>query len=235
MWERIPPEIPPGLRRYLWIEGRSSRREWWQIEGVALVSYWFVGTGAGVLAELKGEPTLLPLQVRMLLGALMVWINFASTVRRLHDRNKSGWWGLLYLFPIFGIIWHFIECGLLPPRNQGNRYGPPERSNQSPFDQIAALAQKALIPAAPRPTMGQRSMQSAPMSVAPAHRASARGARPTRTIGPAAVSAVNRTRSPNKLILAIAAAAAIAVLATTLLTLPVTPVGVMEDAPVLEK
>jgi uncharacterized membrane protein YhaH (DUF805 family) len=215
MWERIPPE----LRRYLWIEGRSTRREWWQIEGVALLSYWFVGTGAGVLAELRGEPTLIPLQVRMLLGALMVWINFASTVRRLHDRNKSGWWGLLYLFPVFGIMWHFIECGLLPPRNQGNRYGPPELSTQSPFDRLAALAQKALIPAAPQPTMRQRSMPSAPMPAA-AHRAGARTARPTRTIGPAPVSAVNRTRSPNKLILAIAAAAAIALLATTLLTLP---------------
>jgi uncharacterized membrane protein YhaH (DUF805 family) len=28
------------------------------------------------------------------LSILMIWINTATTVRRLHDRNRSGWWAL---------------------------------------------------------------------------------------------------------------------------------------------
>jgi uncharacterized membrane protein YhaH (DUF805 family) len=230
MWELIKPV----LRRYLWIDGRSSRREWWQIEFVAIASYWFVGNGAAVVAMLHDQPPLLPMPVRLLLGALMFWVNIASTVRRLHDRNKSGWWALLYLFPVFGIIWHFIECGLLPPRNQGNRYGPPERASPSPFERLATSLQELLTPAAPQPTMRQAAQQPA-KTAAPAYRASARSTRAPRSIGPATVSAVNRTRSPNKLILAIAAAVAAAVLASTAVTLRVTEVGAMQDAPVFTK
>jgi|RhiMethySRZTD1v2_1073278.scaffolds.fasta_scaffold00041_36 uncharacterized membrane protein YhaH (DUF805 family) len=231
MWELIKPL----LRRYLWIEGRSSRREWWQIEIIAIASYWFVGNGAAVVSMLHDQPPLLPMPVRLLLGALMFWINIASTVRRLHDRNKSGRWAMLYLFPVFGIIWHFIECGLLPSRNHGNRYGPPERPSQSPFERLSMSLQELLTPAAPQPTMRPAAQQPA-KTTAPAHRASARNTRAPRLIGPATVSAVNRTRSPNKLILAIAAAAvAIALLATALLPPLLTAVGIMQDAPVFRR
>jgi uncharacterized membrane protein YhaH (DUF805 family) len=231
MWDRIPSE----LRRYLWIEGRSTRREWWRIEIIAIASYWFVGNGAAVVAVLHDEPPLLPGPVRLLLGLLMLWINIASTVRRLHDRNKSGWWSLLYLFPVLGILWHFIECGLLPPRNQGNRYGPPAQEPPSPFERLSASLHQALNPNAMPPMTLRQPMQSEPTPAAPAPRASTRAARPTRTIGPAPVSAVNRTRSPNKLVFAIVAAVAIALLATTLLPPLVTAVGVMQDAPVFRK
>jgi hypothetical protein len=37
-------------------------------------------------------------------------------VRRLHDRNKSGWWAALYLLPFVGWLWLVIECGILPGR-----------------------------------------------------------------------------------------------------------------------
>ena len=231
MWDRIPPE----LRRYLWIEGRSTRHEWWQIEIAAIASYWFVGNGANVLAELHGEPAFVPMPVRMLLGALMFWINVTSTVRRLHDRNESGWWALPYLFPFFGLVWHFIECGLLPARNQGNRYGPPAQPPQSPFDRLSANLHQLLNPTAMPPMNLRQPTRPDPTPAAPAARAGTRAARGPRTIGPAPVSAVNRTRSPNRLILAIAAVAAIALIATTLLTLPVTPAGVMEDGPVFQK
>src|SRR6185295_6597485 len=97
---------------YMWIEGRSGRREWWHVEVLVLFSYWFVGAGATVLAMLHGEPSLLPAPIRMVLSALVFWINIVSTVRRLHDRHKSGWYALVYFFPVFGLVWHFIECGL---------------------------------------------------------------------------------------------------------------------------
>ena len=229
MWARIPPE----LRRYLWIEGRSSRREWWQIEIAAIASYWFVGNGANVLAELHGEPAFVPMPVRMLLGALMFWINVTSTVRRLHDRNKSGWWALPYLFPLFGQVWHFIECGLLPPRNQGNRYGPPPQESPSPFERLSTSLHQMLNPTA-MPPMTLR--QPTPSEPAPARlsRQRTRRARPAHDRPRARVRRQPHAL-PNTLILAIAAAAVIALLATTLLTLPVTPVGIMQEAPVFTK
>ena len=45
-----------------------------------------------------------------------------AVVRRLHDRNKSGWWLLIVLIPIIGPFWLFVDCGLLPAKEEGNSY-----------------------------------------------------------------------------------------------------------------
>jgi uncharacterized membrane protein YhaH (DUF805 family) len=218
--------IRPELRRYLWIEGRSSRREWWAIEGLAIVGYWFVGAGAAIMAELSGESTLLPLQTRLPLAALVFWINLASTVRRLHDRNKSGWWALAYAFPGFGILWHFIECGFLPGRDKGNRYGPAE-------------VPSALAPWIKDPWAQLQKASSAPPA---AHRAQARQHRAatprgTRIIGPVAHAAVTRSPvpAPSKTILAIASAIAIGLLASIWMTGHVQEVAPNPELPIFQK
>ncbi len=49
--------------------------------------------------------------------------NLAVTVRRLHDLDKSGWWVLICLIPLVGLvvlIYWFIQPGTSGP----NRYGP---------------------------------------------------------------------------------------------------------------
>ena len=243
MWSILPPD----LHRYLWIDGRSSRREWWRIEIIALFSYWFVGTGALMVATIHGEPPLLSAPMRFLLGALMFWINVASTVRRLHDRNKSGWWALAYLFPVFGIIWHFIECGLLPPRNEGNRYGPPAPAAKPPMAIFAPGLYKLLKPTAvsaeterlmkelTQQATAAGADQRSQVNRTPANRADARSTRAQSATAPARASAVNRTRSPNAAILAIAAALAIVLFASALLTRPSQQNGDAQETPVISK
>jgi uncharacterized membrane protein YhaH (DUF805 family) len=54
---------------------------------------------------------------------LILWPSLALTVKRWHDRNKSGWWALIGLIPYIGQIWTFIENGLLPGTKGPNRYG----------------------------------------------------------------------------------------------------------------
>ena len=44
----------------------------------------------------------------------LMWVSFASVVRRFHDRGRSGWWALLYFVPFIGWLWILIECGFLP-------------------------------------------------------------------------------------------------------------------------
>lgn len=233
--------IWPELRRYVWIEGRDSRREWWSVEALAIFGYWFIGTGAAVMAELRGEPELVPMQARLALSSLVFWINLASTVRRLHDRNKSGWWALAYAIPGIGLLWHIIECGFLPGRDKGNRYGRPQAPSalalwlNDPWGQIAKLADAPVAPAhtscARRDAVvSARSARTMTSRSAPAMTPHA--ARASRTIGPAARSAVTRTRGPGKLAVIAAAAVALALLATSLLTLSVAPVKVNEDIPI---
>ena len=79
--------------------------------------------------------------VFVLLYAVYQWNNFAVSVKRLHDRDKSAWWILLWwaIFVIggaitFGIasiavlIWVFIELGCLEGTQGRNRYGyPPDQ------------------------------------------------------------------------------------------------------------
>ena len=78
----------------------------------------------------------------------LAWVSFASVVRRMHDRGKSGWWALLYFVPGIGWLWLIIECGFLP--------GKPARA--------ARMSEPA---AAPAPAPARASRTAARLQAAP--------------------------------------------------------------------
>jgi uncharacterized membrane protein YhaH (DUF805 family) len=47
----------------------------------------------------------------------------AIDIKRLHDRNRSGWFILINFVPVVGSIWFLIEVGLLAGTDGPNRYG----------------------------------------------------------------------------------------------------------------
>ena len=56
-------------------------------------------------------------------------------IKRFHDRDKSGWWVLIWLIPIIGAIWLLIELGFLkgnpgakPVRFAGDRLSEARRT-----------------------------------------------------------------------------------------------------------
>lgn len=55
---------------------------------------------------------------------LMGWVSLALTVKRWHDRDKSGFWVFITLVPLIGSIWHMVETSFLPGVPGPNRYGP---------------------------------------------------------------------------------------------------------------
>lgn len=59
------------------------------------------------------------------------WLVLASSVRRLHDRDRSGLWVLLNAIPIVGFLVLFVQLGFLPGRKEPNQYGPPSRPRSS--------------------------------------------------------------------------------------------------------
>ncbi|MGZ3297789.1 MAG: DUF805 domain-containing protein [Asticcacaulis sp.] len=60
------------------------------------------------------------------------WMKIAVTVKRWHDRDKSGWMYLILLIPLIGWIWTLIECGFLDGTPGPNRYGPSPKGIDAP-------------------------------------------------------------------------------------------------------
>ena len=109
--------------------GRIGRGGWWLGQIIAFI---LIVVGIIVAFQLKGAPenmedfydseafeflsyTFLP---------LCIWINFATTIKRYHDRGKSGLYSLVVLLPTAGSIYQLVTCGLLAGDMGSNAYGP---------------------------------------------------------------------------------------------------------------
>jgi uncharacterized membrane protein YhaH (DUF805 family) len=115
-------------------KGRVGRGGWWfgQLIGLALIGVLFamavVLHGAGG-AEDSNNDFLFVTMVAVCLVAIAV-INICTTVKRYHDRGKSGRWYFVSLIPLIGGIWQLIECGFCSGDDGDNDYGPPPGSAQ---------------------------------------------------------------------------------------------------------
>jgi len=109
------------LKKYAVFSGRAQRREFWYFGLVAsIIAIALLGldmatdtydreAGLGLLSGIFFVATLLP--------------SIAVGVRRLHDMGKSGWWWLISLVPLVGVIILLIMCA--QRGNYGdNEYGP---------------------------------------------------------------------------------------------------------------
>lgn len=114
----MPGLEPPSLKQLLWrLDGRVGRGAWW-LWGVVLP----LGLGLYFTAVLRiaGVPAD---GTEVAVNLLLLWPTIAVSVKRWHDRGKSGWWVLLALVPWVGWLWVLIENGLLRGGDGPNRYG----------------------------------------------------------------------------------------------------------------
>lgn len=94
--------IISGFQKYATFSGRASRSEfWYYILFVALVGVVLTTIDLVVFLAIFGFE-LQPLSTLFSLGTLVP--NFAVSVRRLHDTQRSGWWNLIVLVPLVGLI-----------------------------------------------------------------------------------------------------------------------------------
>jgi uncharacterized membrane protein YhaH (DUF805 family) len=110
-----------ALKKYAVFSGRSRRMEYWYfvlfniIVSIVLgVIDGLLGTsgsyaGAGLLSGIYGLAVLIP--------------SLAVTVRRLHDTDRTGWWILIALVPLIGVI-VLLVFALLEGTPGDNQYGP---------------------------------------------------------------------------------------------------------------
>jgi len=97
--------------------GRVPRKAFWLygVLGPLLVSL--------MLEMLLGIVGVSERRTEMLTTLLLVWPCAAVSVKRWHDRDKSGWWALVYLIPLIGLLWTLIANGLLRGTTGPNRFG----------------------------------------------------------------------------------------------------------------
>jgi uncharacterized membrane protein YhaH (DUF805 family) len=128
-------------------QGRIGRGSWWFAQLAILLIWAALTTMAFALHAPKGSMSLssggavIFFLIASLIAAFIV--NLSSTVKRYHDRGKSGWWFLMNFAPFIGGIWVLIECGMLPGDESDNDYGPPpgaEKRSASFGQEIADIA-----------------------------------------------------------------------------------------------
>lgn len=114
---------PQSLATFLFsFSGRISRYQYWvkfYLPYYALVIVMSVldrATGAYNAQNKIGLISLI-----FLLAAM--WPSLAITVKRCHDRDRSGWFLLVSLVPIIGSIWLAVELGFLRGTIGSNRFG----------------------------------------------------------------------------------------------------------------
>lgn len=106
-----PVQILFGFR------GRIPRRTYWLWGVLALFGAAF---GLWVLLGIVG---LRERQIEVVINLALLWPGLAVSVKRWHDRNKSGWWVLINLIPVLGLVWALVENGFLRGTVGPNRFG----------------------------------------------------------------------------------------------------------------
>jgi len=106
-------------RKFADFDGRATRAEYWSFALINLlvtfllrvvdvmIGYYDVESGTGAISGLYTIAVIIP--------------GLAVGARRLHDIGRSGWWQLIALIPIIGIIALFIM--FMIDSKEDNEYG----------------------------------------------------------------------------------------------------------------
>lgn len=126
------------IARLFSFSGRISRRSFWLSSLVILG----LSLGLALVALVLGSVNeVLGVAAYWVATIPMTWVGLATSVKRWHDRGKSGKWVLISFVPIIGGIWAFVETGFLAGEPGVNAYGAPESG--SPFTGEAVVYQPA--------------------------------------------------------------------------------------------
>ena len=106
------------------VQGRTNRQPYWIANLVMAIVALFLITAINL--AIYGEARLLQDNSagEFVSAFILLWPSIAVTVKRFHDRDKSGWWILILLVPVVGFFWWLVECGFLRGTAGSNRFGP---------------------------------------------------------------------------------------------------------------
>ncbi len=82
------------LTKYADFSGRAPRSEYW----------WFFLATVVVAAVLEAVPGNVGATLSVVGGLVLLVPGLSAGARRLHDTGRSGWWQLIVLVPLLGLI-----------------------------------------------------------------------------------------------------------------------------------
>jgi uncharacterized membrane protein YhaH (DUF805 family) len=93
--------------KYLTIEGRASRSEYWW--------FYLLVMGVSSISQIgaQGDMTLITI-AGGLVSLVLIIPSITVAIRRMHDHDRSGWWLFLGLIPLIGalvILYWFVIRG----------------------------------------------------------------------------------------------------------------------------
>jgi uncharacterized membrane protein YhaH (DUF805 family) len=109
------------MKRYAVFSGRTSRKVYWSFFFVyllisivasaldAIIGKFDMKSGVGPISGIFYLVTFLP--------------SLGAAIRRLHDTNRRGWWVLVLVVPLIGLIVYIVLLARAGDRN-ANDYGP---------------------------------------------------------------------------------------------------------------
>ena len=109
---------PMSLRSILFsFHGRVPRKVFWLygVLGPLLVSV--------MLEMLLGIVGVGERRSEVVITVLLAWPCAAVAAKRWHDRDKSGWWLLIVVIPVLGLLWTLATNGLARGTLGANRFG----------------------------------------------------------------------------------------------------------------
>jgi uncharacterized membrane protein YhaH (DUF805 family) len=113
------------LKKYAVFSGRAQRAEYWYFFLFYMIIYIGLSIVEGVTGLYFAEPNIGLLSGIFALGTFIPSLSVG--VRRLHDTGRSGWWLLIGLIPIIGVI-VLIVFAVQDSMPGENSYGPNPKS-----------------------------------------------------------------------------------------------------------
>jgi uncharacterized membrane protein YhaH (DUF805 family) len=102
------------LKKYAVFSGRARRKEYWMFFLFNLIIAFVLGFIEGLM----GGPGV----IGMIYSLAVLIPGVAVSVRRLHDTGRSGWWLLIGLIPLIGVIVLLVFM-VQEGKSEGNDFG----------------------------------------------------------------------------------------------------------------
>ena len=100
-------------------ESRIKRSTFWKI----IIPVFLLSLGLSIVFEAEGDPPGLLLSTAgLILSVPLVWVLYATYIKRLHDPGKSGWYALVVLIPLINLLF-ILYLGFIPGNTGANKYG----------------------------------------------------------------------------------------------------------------